>query len=139
MKRPEILKKGTLIDAEESVLLTISRKDARHAIPRDPMHCAAALACKRQLHASDAVIMRSTLYVNVGTKKKPVWVRYQTPPSLSREIVALDRGGTFEPGTYKLTPFPPKGRLGARPFKNRGTKNGEGKTPAYRHITTNIR
>lgn len=124
-------------DAKRSLQLVINQDDIRKAKPLDPENCAAACAIKRQGFAQ-AIVMRSTTYVNHGTVEAPKWLRYHTPPSLAREIVALDRGGRVEPGDYLLSPHSNGRKLGYKPWKSRGGKTNK-KPPIYRHVTAKIR
>jgi hypothetical protein len=124
-------------DATKNLQLEITKIDIRHAKPLDPENCAAACALKRQGFA-EAVVMRSTTYVNKGSKASPDWVRYATPASLAREIVALDRGGRVEPGTFMMQPFSEQRKLGRKPWKQRTSSTSANKR-LYRHVTAKIR
>lgn len=124
-------------DAKRPLQLAINQDDIRKAKPLDPENCAAACAIKRQGFAQ-AVVMRSTTYVNHGTVENPKWLRYATPTSLAREIVALDRGGRVEPGDYLIKPFTHTRRLGEKHWSSRTKETGQ-KKPVYRHVTAKIR
>lgn len=135
---PTHIRKAGLRDATRKVELEILPVDIKGAKPKDPTACAAARALKRQLGVKEVAVMRRTTYINHGEPTKPNWTRYQTPESLTREIVAIDRGGRFEGGTYRLRPFSPSARLGAHQWRSRGREDGSRKPKPY-HVTTNIR
>ncbi len=87
------------------------------------------------MHAIEARVHLSRIYIRTN---KGNWQRYITPSSLKSEIVAFDRGGQFEPGTYLMRAPSPANRLGAArtigPKKARG-----GKKRNKPHITRNVR
>ena len=101
----------------------------------------------RQLGASEARVHTGRTYVKINEE----WMRYNTPVSLQKEIVAFDRGGSFEPGEYELRPLPVTQikRLGQR----QGSKTTAADSRQYRagrklgyapkrrkvHITTGVR
>lgn len=125
-----------IIDATKSIKLAITAADIKAARSKAPDLCAAALACKRQFRATEARVYLSRTYVRTNGK----WVRYFTPHSLKQEIIALDRGGTFEPGEFKLyRPHPSvlsgaSGQGGNHGKKKKPTQAGKGHTP-----TPNVR
>lgn len=121
-------------DATRDISLKIERKDITGARAKDPAACAAARACKRQYKAAEARVYMSVTYI----LRDEVWQRFMTPPSLSREIVVIDRsGGNFSPGEYRMkAPYPAK-RLGYK--KPTGPKSTKGKKKRYRHLTDNVR
>ena len=135
-KIPKTISRKNLRDAVEPVVITVNRRDITQAIAREPTMCAAARAIHREC-GLEAVVMRSITYINHGSKKAPDWHRYETPESLTREIVAIDRGGSFEPGQYILKPPAPGRRLGYA--KATGPKARRGKPQNPTHITANIR
>lgn len=96
-------------DATRSVILHITDSDVRKGRKKNPKECAAAQACKRQLGATEAQVHKTRTYVRFNGH----WQRYQTPGSLQAEIVAFDRGGSFEPGEHILLKMPPS-KLGKR-------------------------
>jgi len=102
---PEMFIEGASVeDAKRAVRITISETDIRHASRKLPEDCAAALACKRELHADDVRIHIGRVYLKMNGK----WVRFRPSPALRTEIVAFDRGGQFAPGEYLLKAMPPK-------------------------------
>jgi hypothetical protein len=67
------------------------------------------------------------------------WVRYRIPQSVIREIVAFDRGGSFEPGMYALMPPSPAYRLGrVKVGARRHVRTGPKKS-RFVHATSNVR
>jgi len=87
-----------VVDATKPISIHITARDAIDGANKDPAGCAAARAVKRDLHCVSARVHIGRVYVE--TPKQ--WVRYHTPRSLRTEIIAFDRGGSFEPGEYKL-------------------------------------
>ena len=135
---PPLIRGQPLCDADLPIELTITAIDVAKAVSGDPTKCAAARALRRQLGVCQAAVMRHTTYVNYGTAKDPKWSRYATGHALAREIVAIDRGGRFEPGEFHIRPHSTAALLGTRPYKNRTGLTGNKKPRAY-HVTANIR
>jgi hypothetical protein len=126
-------------DGTKPIHLEITPKDIQKGRPLDPENCAAACALKRQ-GFTEAIVMRSVTYVNKGTKESPNWLRFATPNSLAREIVALDRGGRVEPGEFMVKPFNPARKLGAKTWHSRGQNGSSSTKPSSsRHVTVKIR
>jgi hypothetical protein len=123
-----------VINAKTSVVITISKVDVERGDMKEPESCAAALACQRQLHAAETRIHIGRCYLLIDG----VWKRYQTSPALRNEIIAFDRGGTFEPGEYTLKRINPKTAV-ARPTKPKGTKDHRVKAVRHNHTVTGIR
>jgi len=94
------------MNATKKVKLVISVTDVKRGATKDPAACAAALACKRQMHSTEARVHIARTYVKVDDK----WLRFRTSDALRNEIIAFDRGGTFEPGEYELEVVPPSDR-----------------------------
>lgn len=132
-KIPKSLHGTKITNGRKRLVLNIKPCDIKGAKPKDPTSCAAARALQRQGY-TEAVVMRSVTYVNSGTRALPCWQRYETPEALTREIVAIDRGGQFEAGDYTLSPVRPSKRE-----KPTGPKNVKKGSRPYRHLTTNIR
>ena len=124
----------SVVDADGSVEVHVGKKDCDTAEPLNSRECALARAAKREFKVDAAVIGISTSYLIKGTKA----IRFNTPPSVAREIVSFDRHSDFQPGTYKLHPKPPTMRLGHRPGgkKKPGKKHGAKRT---HHHTAKIR
>lgn len=130
---PKSLRGTKITNGRKRLILSIQPCDIKGARPQDPTSCAAARALQRQ-GFTEAVVMRSVTYVNSGTRALPCWQRYETPEALTREIVAIDRGGRFEAGDYTLKPMRPSKH--EKPTGPKTTKKG---SRPYRHVTTNIR
>ncbi len=121
-------------DAKESLVFTVTKRDARVGGIQAPDSCAMALACKREHRFKDVRIHLKYSYI----LEKDHWVRYRTPACVSREIVAFDRGGTFDPGEYMLLAPYKSDRLGLVPSPRKSSrKRVSGKR--YMHITANVR
>jgi hypothetical protein len=133
-----------VIDAKRSIMLHITADDIKKADARRPETCAAARACRRELHALEARVHLGRIYVKT-TKEK--WTRYQTPHALRSEIVAFDRGGTFAPGEYKLAPVTPshkatgqqKGSTTNQDAANKRRKAKKNYKPRPYHVVTDVR
>lgn len=87
-------------DANKQLQITIMPRDVKAGALKNATSCAAAQALVRSGVCQEARVHVNRTYLKEGDK----WTRYQTPPALRSEIVAFDRGGTFEPGEYKLLP-----------------------------------
>lgn len=126
----------TVVDAKKPLLLRITKDDVKASIKGDPAHCAAAVACMRITGAEDVRVHKSRAYVKIRNR----WTRYNVPQSVYREIVAFDRGASFEPGEYRLTPPTPSELLGKR---YGGDGQGKRRTPKSKarpqHVTINVR
>ena len=122
-------------DATKQVTLTITKRDVHNGDTKNPSACAAALECKRQMGVTDVRVHIGRTYVKLDDK----WLRFRTAGSLRNEIIAFDRGGKFEPGTYTLMPVPPQDRFGHR----RPKPSGLGKTKRIKrakiHVVAGVR
>jgi hypothetical protein len=131
-----------VVDADRPLVLHIRTPDAKTGKPKDPENCAAAKAACRIPGVILAKVYRTRTYLLQGTPgdktgKSRRWRRYLTPDSLRGEIIALDRGGSFEPDDYEL-PAPPKSmRLGAKLAQPTGRRTGKKKRVP--HIVRGIR
>lgn len=121
-----------VVDARRPLTITIKHQDVTKYGVKDPTCCAVARACKRKLHAEARVVL-SKVYIKKGGR----WLRYQIPPSIRSEIIAFDRGGTFEAGTYTISPVPPSAKLGLR--RSTGPKKSRGKKRKSYHTVVNVR
>jgi hypothetical protein len=127
-----------VVDAKKQLKIRITPQDIRDGDSKDPAMCAAALACKRDLKATDARVHVSRTYIKLNGQ----WLRFQTPSSLRSEVVAFDRGGKFFPGEYVISPMSPSGHLGAvRKVPSRHTGTHPQRKPVRRvlHRTAGIR
>jgi len=136
-KHISVYKGLPLIDAKpgEMLELHITKSDIRGATRNDPAKCAAAMACQRTFK-TDAEVHISRTYIKTPDKK--AWIRFITPQSISREIVAFDRSHTFSPGHYTLVAAPHSNRLGVHRGKSTHPVTGT-KRLAPMHMTTEIR
>jgi hypothetical protein len=132
--KPRTFEGLPVVDAKKRVEFQISKSDISNSKKKDPSMCAAAVACQRKFHTKETRVFLTRTYIKTADK----WVRYATPPAISREIVAFDRGANFEPGVYVLSPINPSARLGMyRGGKVRPT--GVGKPINKRHMTADVR
>jgi hypothetical protein len=118
-------------DAKTSVVLRITDGDVKKGRVKNPLECAAALACRRQLGASEAQVHVTRTYVRFNGG----WTRYITPAALRSEIVAFDRGGRFEPGDYILKKMAPS----KKKWRKTGPKLKKGKKRLGYHRIENVR
>jgi|SRR5882672_9679450 len=144
-------------DATQPLMINITKQDIINGKGKDPGACAAAMAAMRSLGATKARVHLSRTYIEldpsamgIKSRKSKVWMRYQTPISLAKEMIALDRGGKFEPGAHrlgaphkfhKLKPPKPAIQLGKRKKRNdKPTKTHpqRGNRALY-HRTANVR
>lgn len=123
------------------LVVEVNKHDANSAKPNDPSNCAAAKAISRMMNTEVDVHISRTY---VKDKKRKVWIRYQTPQSVSREIVSFDRAAKFEPGEYSFPALTKSSRLGIWQEKY-GKRNGSSKNKTRTipvrmyHTTTNVR
>src|SRR5882672_9324381 len=92
-----------VVDAKKPLMLEVTGDDIRHANPKDPAGCAAAVAAMRQEGVAHAYVHLSKVYIERPTQ----WVRYENPRALRQEVVVFDRKGEFEPNEFKLKVPPP--------------------------------
>lgn len=124
-----------IVNAKKPLVLHITKGDLRSAEQnrKDPNWCVIACAARREFGADDVKIHLSRIYIRRGQK----WQRFVTSKALRSEIIAFDRGGTFAPGEFWLSPPPPS--------KQRGGQQGSAKPPSYmrprnpRHNTEDVR
>jgi len=119
-----------VVDATEPLNIEVTKGDVSTSKRKAHSECAMAVACKRAKHLDGVIIATSTAYLIKGDTA----TRYTVPDSVGREVVAFDRGGSFEPGEYKLIkPNSPLGHGGS----------GSHAAAAYKrsvpHVTTNVR
>ena len=127
-----------VVDAKDTIEVSVTKKDSKSAKPKNPSQCALAQACCRELKADGAIINVGYSYVINGE----VATRYTTSVAVGREITSFDRGGGFEAGfDYKLSKVSPASRLGVRNRQSTGTRPPHKSTvkPKAVHHTVNIR
>lgn len=127
-----------ILNATKSVVLHITDKDIKSSKKRSNNACAAAKACMRQMKVSDVRVHLGRVYVKKAATSKH-WVRYLTSPTLRREIVAFDRGGSFEPGEYKLSKIVPSKATGKKVGKDGYKPTGKRKRSRSYILTPNVR
>lgn len=124
-----------VMDALRSVEVTVTSRDSSEGKKMKSTECALARAAKREYNADGMIIGLATSYIIRGKKA----LRFQTPPSVAREIVSFDRHHDFAPGKYSLSPKPPASRLGAD-WRSHGNSSGPKTQPAIaRHATVRVR
>lgn len=109
-----------VIDAKKPAIIKITPRDVKEGDNKNPSSCAAAKAAR---HSIEECISARVHIGRVYIEHAKHWVRYDTPDSLRTEIIAFDKGGSFQPGDYTLrAPSPAQtveGRAKARGEKNR--------------------
>jgi hypothetical protein len=126
-----------VINAKKPIQMTITKADCKNGNPKHPDTCAAARCLMRELHASEVRVHLSRVYVKTTPDK---WVRFMTTKPLRTEIIAFDRGGTFEPGTYHLSAVRKsvRSRAARKPVRKPGSRPQNG-TRSKRHVVTDVR
>jgi hypothetical protein len=92
-----------VVDAKKAVTIHVTPLDVKTGDNKNPSSCAAAKAAKHSLSCISARVHIRRVYI----EQKAKWVRYETPDSLRTEIIAFDKGGSFQPGDYTLRKVPP--------------------------------
>ena len=127
-----------VFNAKKPVKITITANDCKNGNPKHPDTCAAARCMMREFHASEVRVHLSRVYVKTSPDK---WIRYITTRPLRTEIVAFDRGGKFEPGTYHLMGVQPSRPVGKRQGGTDKPKKTKRMAAARRtrHVVTDVR
>ena len=127
-----------VLNAKKPITLTINSNDIAKADRKEPLDCAVARACRRELHAKEVKVHLGRVYVRMNEGS---WTRYMTPKSMRDEIIAFDRGGDFAPGTFTLPPpTPSKAANGKRQGgKTKPKKRSAGKKRMPPHVVANVR
>lgn len=125
-----------VVDATESITVSVTKADSDTGRKKDPSNCALAKACVRQ-GADGAVINIGYSYIIHGDTA----TRYKTSNTVGREITSFDRHQDFAEGRdHLLSKVSPAERLGR---KNKGgghTRNKEWhKAHIHHHKTARIR
>ena len=107
-----------VVDAKKSVKINITERDVETGNNKNPGSCAAAKAAKHSLKCISARVHIGRVYI----EQEKQWVRYTTPAALRTEIVAFDKGGSFQPGEYKLSAMAPS----ATEYRHGSTTNKNG-------------
>lgn len=120
-------------DATKAVRIEVTKADVRTSAVKSHKGCAMAVACKRKMHLDGVVISRSIAYL----VKENLATRYEVPAALAREVVAFDRGGSFETGEYQLKK--PHAYIAMGTSRKTGKRDGSKPAQSPRHVTANIR
>lgn len=126
-------------DATKEMYITVTKTDISRASTKDPAKCAVAKACERAM-GTEARVHLGRVYIKQGNG----WMRFQTPSTMRNELLAFDRGGGFEPRTFRLTPVAPSRRATGKtmggPNKGRPDHSNQGKRVKRQyHVTHNVR
>lgn len=121
-----------VVDATKAAQIQVTAGDVRASKRKKHAECAMAVACRRVTKCDGVIMSLSTAYLITGTKA----TRYEVPPSITKEIIAFDRGASFEPGVYKL--HKPYHELGRENHGNGSRDKKSGPVRAY-HVTENVR
>lgn len=105
-----------VLNAKTPLTLHITDADIAKANNKDPADCVVARTIRRECRALEARVHLARVYVRTN---KDHWVRYKTPKAMRDEIIAFDRGGSFEIGTFDLSPVEPSKQVKRPPNKNR--------------------
>jgi hypothetical protein len=125
-----------IVDAEDAMDLHVQKRDIKRTAAKDPGHCALAECMKREYGEQDVRVYLSRAYVLHGDH----WVRYTVSALAQREITAFDRGGSFEPGLYRLYAPSPSSRLDYSKKKQPPRPGFSTQRPrAIPQITANVR
>lgn len=123
----------TVIDANESIAISVDECDTKAGRKKDVANCALAKACKRQKIADGAIIGLGFSYLINGG----IATRYKTSQAVGREITSFDRHQDFAPGrNYLLSKVSKSVRLG---YKHKGGKSNGRLGPRKQHRTENVR
>jgi hypothetical protein len=127
-------------DGTKQIVFEITEMDCKDGTTKDPAACAAAIAI---MHTDDNILSvrvhRSKTYIEYPTH----WKRLNTTPALRTELTVFDRSGTFEPGTYAVTP--PTGeslerlRKSDKKTRDKRKRHDNNQNKRFRHDISNIR
>ena len=119
-----------VVDSKSTLAVEVTSSDVHNSKRKNHTECAMATACRRMFSADGMIIGKQTVYLIKGTKA----VRFGIPESVRKEIVAFDRGASFEPGSYQLSKPPHRlGQAGGHVKTKTNTKK------RHVHVTTNVR
>lgn len=116
-----------VVDAKKPATIRITPKDVAAGDNKNPSSCAAARAAK---HSIEDCISARVHIGRVYIEQKDRWVKYQTPQALRTEIIAFDKGGSFQPGEYTLKAIPPGETAAYKKEWSRGQTNRNVMGPA---------
>lgn len=119
------------------ITLEITEQDCAKGNARQPGSCAAALAIVREYpNCTGAKVHLGRVFIKIGNRH---WLRGKTTGALRTEIAAFDKGGNFDPGSYRILPLSPSELADNR---HSGGKNAHGKSKTKKrtlHFTKNVR
>ena len=126
-----------VVDADKSVVVEVTKKDAAAARRKNPRACALALCLERTFKADGVIIGLTVSWVI----KDKTATRFANAETISREVTSFDRFGPvgFDAGFYNLAPISPSNRLGAVQGGKKKTETGTGKPKKIRHYTQGVR
>jgi hypothetical protein len=116
---PVIDAKTPSASASPSRIATRRTRSIRRVAPPPERFCGTPMPWKRAFIWGGCTSV-ATRAIGSGTKRQ----RYKTPLQLRAEIIAFDRGGTFEPGEFVLSVVPEHKRPTGR---RQGSKKGDEK------------
>lgn len=134
MSKIEKINQLPIINAKRPLKIEITPRDIKSANRKNPSSCVVSQACKGMEHIEEIRTHLSRTYVRSNEGN---WVRYITPRALRDEIIAFDRGGSFEPGTYVLEAPPKSKSTGKQQGSKKRTKTGKKRRSA--HVISNVR
>ncbi len=122
------------------ILLSVSPTDCKLGNKKAPGSCAAALAAVRQIpNCVEARIHIGRVFFLVNDGNKKYWLRGKTPNALRTEIATFDRGGTFEPGEFKINPLSASELADHHPVSHKPVKNKKPNSKKLPTILHNVR
>lgn len=127
-------------DALQPVQITLTPKDIKNGVPKDPTKCAFAKGSCVTLNADDAYVGTRMACLKFGDKL----VRFRIPESVNKELFCFDRHRKCKASkTYRFSAIPPHRRLG-RPYhtpKKNGKKNLKRRNGGFvkKHMAEGIR
>lgn len=118
------------------ITLEITEQDCAKGNARAPNSCAAALAIVREYpNCTGALVHLGRVFIKIGNRH---WLRGKTTGALRTEITAFDKGGNFDPGSYRILPLSPSEVEANR--HSGGRKPGKSNKPKRTlHFTKNVR
>lgn len=133
-----VTKVTKILDATKPLSVEVTEADVDHAIRKDQTHCAIALACMRGngWKPKAVIATRSRLYM---VDKKDTAVRYLMPPNAVRELTSFDRGASFTPGVYRMTPPHETQKLGNYNGPKTPNPKKKGYKPIHKPLINDIR
>lgn len=121
------------------ITLEISEQDCQRGNAKQPGSCAAALAIVREYpNCTEAKVHLGRVFIRIGQRH---WLRGKTSGALRTEIAAFDKGGNFDPGSYRILPLCPSelDNLKHSGSKSKPAKKGKSAVKRHLHFTKNVR